>query len=239
MQIIPAIDLREGKCVRLLQGDPDRQTVYSGDPVGMAKRFRDAGARLIHVVDLDGAFAGKPVNDRVVADIARSAGVPIEVGGGIRTTEAIRRYADHGISRIIVGTVILEESFRSIAEEFKELIVAGVDARNSMVATHGWKQVSDVRAMDVIGEIVRLGVMDVIYTDIATDGMLSGPNVGAIGEILSEVDGLRLIASGGISSMADLERLSGLAASGLMGCITGKAIYDGKIDLREAIARFG
>lgn len=239
MLIIPAIDLRDGKCVRLLQGDPDRQTVYSDDPVGMARRFRDAGAKLIHVVDLDGAFAGKPVNDRVVAEIARSAGVPIEIGGGIRTGEDIRRYADHGISRIIVGTAILDDSFRGIAEEFRELLVAGVDAKNSMVATHGWKKLSGARAMELIREIVRLGVSEVIYTDIATDGMLTGPNVGALGELLSGVDGIRLIASGGISSMDDIEKLSRLVPSGLKGCITGKAVYDGKIDLREAIARFG
>jgi phosphoribosylformimino-5-aminoimidazole carboxamide ribotide isomerase len=239
MLIIPAIDIKEGNCVRLIQGDPERKTVYSSDPVEMAKRFQDAGAELIHVVDLDGAFEGTPVNRDVVISIARSVSIPIEIGGGIRTAEAVHRYADSGIRRIVVGTIMLERSFLPLIERFRDVLVAGVDAKNSMVATHGWKKVSGIRASDMIRDITGRGIRDVIYTDIATDGMLSGPNVAAISEILTEIENISLIASGGISSMEDLEKLSRLEQSGLTGCITGKAIYDGRIDLREAVSRFG
>jgi phosphoribosylformimino-5-aminoimidazole carboxamide ribotide isomerase len=239
MLIIPAIDIKDGNCVRLLQGDPGRETVYSSDPVEMAKRFQDAGARLIHVVDLDGAFDGAPVNRAIVMSIARSVSIPIEIGGGIRTAETVGMYADSGIRRIIVGTAILEQAFLPLIERFRDVLVAGIDAKNSMVATHGWKKVSGIKALDMIRDIIGRGIRDVIYTDIATDGMLSGPNVEAIKEILTEIKPIRLIASGGISSMDDLEKLSRLEQSGLMGCITGKAIYDGRIDLREAVSRFG
>ncbi|OHD64209.1 MAG: 1-(5-phosphoribosyl)-5-[(5-phosphoribosylamino)methylideneamino]imidazole-4-carboxamide isomerase [Spirochaetes bacterium RBG_13_51_14] len=239
MLIIPAIDIKDGKCVRLLQGDPDRETVYSASPVDMAKRFRDAGAKLIHVVDLDGAFEGRPVNHEIVTAITSSVSIPIEIGGGVRSVETVQMYADSGIRRIIVGTVILEETFRNFIDRFRHLLIAGVDARNSMVATHGWKKVSGMNAIQIIRAITQLGIREIIYTDIATDGMLSGPNVGAIREILSEVRGIRLIASGGISSMEDIETLSGFERLGLTGCITGKALYDGRLDLREAISRFG
>ncbi len=239
MLIIPAIDIKEGNCVRLLQGDPERETVYSRNPVEMAKRFQDAGAKLIHVVDLDGAFEGEPVNREIVASIARSVSVPIEIGGGIRTEDTVRTYTESGIRRIIVGTAILEESFLPLIDRFRDVLVAGVDAKNSMVATHGWKKVSGIRALDMIRNIIGRGIREVIYTDIATDGMLSGPNVEAIEEILAEIRNVNLIASGGISSMGDLEKLSRLEQSGLVGCITGKAIYDGRIDLREAVSRFG
>jgi phosphoribosylformimino-5-aminoimidazole carboxamide ribotide isomerase len=239
MLIIPAIDIKEGNCVRLLQGDPERETVYSRNPVEMAKRFQDAGAKLIHVVDLDGAFEGEPVNREIVASIARSVSVPIEIGGGIRTEDTVRTYTESGIRRIIVGTAILEESFLPLIDRFRDVLVAGVDAKNSMVATHGWKKISGIRALDMIRNIIGRGIREVIYTDIATDGMLSGPNVEAIEEILAEIRNVNLIASGGISSMGDLEKLSRLEQSGLVGCITGKAIYDGRIDLREAVSRFG
>lgn len=239
MLIIPAIDIRGGKCVRLVQGDPDRQTVYSDNPVDMAKRFQDAGAKLIHVVDLDGAFTGMPVNHAAVASIARSVSVPIEVGGGIRTESSIRMYADSGIRRIIAGTVLLDDSFRTLVEQYACVLIAGVDAKNSLVATHGWKNVSSIRALDMMRDCLERGIREFIYTDIATDGMLTGPNLEAISGVLAELPGIELIASGGISSLGDLERLAGLGNPGVKGCITGKAIYDGKIDLREAIARFG
>ena len=239
MLIIPAIDIKDGNCVRLLQGDPGRQTVYSRDPVEMAKRFQDAGAKLIHVIDLDGAFDGVPVNREIVTAIAKSVSIPIEIGGGIRSAETVHMYADNGIHRIIVGTIMLEQSFLPLIERFRDVLVAGIDAKNSMVATHGWKKVSGIKALDMIRDIIGLGIRDVIYTDIATDGMLSGPNVSAIKEILTEIKQINLIASGGISSIDDLESLSLLEQSGLTGCITGKAIYDGRINLREAVSRFG
>ncbi len=239
MLVIPAIDIMGGNCVRLLQGDPDRETVYSSDPVSMALGFQEAGARLIHIVDLDGAFSGEPVNRKIVASIASSVTIPIEIGGGIRNEEAIRIYADHGIRRIIIGTMALDPSFRVILDRYRDILVAGVDARDSMVATHGWKNVSTVRALDVIREIESLGIHELIYTDIATDGMLSGPNIQAMKEILNAFPGMGLVASGGISSLDDIRKLMELESYGLKGCITGKALYDGRIDLREAISRFG
>jgi phosphoribosylformimino-5-aminoimidazole carboxamide ribotide isomerase len=239
MLIIPAIDIRNGNCVRLLQGDPNRQTIYSGDPVGMAKRFQDAGARLIHVVDLDGAFSGTPVNHAVITAIARSVSIPIEVGGGIRSAENIRMYMDSGITRIIAGTVLLDESFRDLIGQFRNVLIAGIDAKDSMVATHGWKKVSEMRALDLIREYKEQGIREFIYTDIATDGMLTGPNLDAIRLILTGVTDIELIASGGISSLEDIERLSRIDVPGIKGCITGKAVYDGRIDLKETIARFG
>ena len=239
MFIIPAIDIKNGKCVRLLQGDPDRETVYSDNPVDMAKRFEDAGASLIHVVDLDGAFQGRPVNKGIVAAIVKSLNIPIEIGGGIRTAETVSYYTDLGIKRIILGTVIFQDQFKKLIDKFGNIFIAGIDVKNSLVATHGWKKVSSVQTIDIIKEIFQLGIHKVIYTDISTDGMLSGPNTHAIQHILKEADGIELIASGGISSMQDIEKLIQLERSGLMGCIIGKAIYDRMIDLHEAISTFG
>lgn len=238
MLIIPAIDIKNGNCVRLLQGDPDKQTVYSTSPVDVARSFEDAGAELIHVVDLDGAFEGRPVNRDIVTAIASAVSIPIEIGGGIRSADTIKMYADSGIRRIIVGTVILEESFRAMAGNFIDILIAGIDARDSMVATHGWKQSSSMKAMDLIRDIVDIGIREIIYTDIATDGMLTGPNLSAIENILGSISGISLIASGGISSIEDIAALTRFQSAGLKGCITGKAVYDGRIDLREAISRF-
>ena len=192
MLVIPAIDLKEGRCVRLVQGDPDRETVYSNDPVAMAVYFQECGARLIHVVDLDGAFEGRPVNHEIVASIARGVDIPIEIGGGIRNTESIERYLDAGIERVILGTAVLEGGFGDIIRKYPDNIVVGIDAKNSKVATHGWKQVSNVSAVDFIKELQNIGVREIIYTDISTDGMLTGPNYGAIETILEETRGFRL-----------------------------------------------
>ncbi|TAL39700.1 MAG: 1-(5-phosphoribosyl)-5-[(5-phosphoribosylamino)methylideneamino]imidazole-4-carboxamide isomerase [Spirochaetes bacterium] len=238
MLVIPAIDLRNGKCVRLIQGDPERMTVYSDDPVEMARRFQDMGARLIHVVDLDGAFEGKPVNDALVVRMAAAVKVPLEIGGGIRNAQAIRRYADAGIGRIIMGSVVLDPGFGELLTEFGKYIVAGVDARDSMVAVHGWKTVSGVKAFNFINMLKNSGLDEIIYTDISTDGMLSGPNIAAMRRILEDVPGIRLVASGGVSSMTDIENLAELEPMGLIGCIVGKAYYDGRVDLKEACARF-
>ncbi len=235
MLIIPAIDIKKGNCVRLLQGDPNKETVYSSDPVDMAKRFEDMGAQLIHVVDLDGAFSGDTVNMELVIEISKAVSIPIEIGGGIRTIESAGRYIDAGIKRIIFGTLLLEEEFSGFIDKFSDYIIAGVDARDSMVATHGWKSTTKINAIDFIKELKKIGIKETIYTDISTDGMLKGPNFSAYEKILSEVKGISIIASGGISSYEDIKRLSYLCGKGLKGCITGKAIYDGKIDLGEAI----
>jgi phosphoribosylformimino-5-aminoimidazole carboxamide ribotide isomerase len=238
MIIIPAIDLKNGRCVRLVQGDPERETVYSDDPVEQAKVFEKAGARLIHVVDLDGAFTGLPVNAEIVKAIAKAVSVPIEIGGGIRSVESAREYFEAGIRRFIVGTAALDdyESFKAMIDTYGSSIIAGVDAKSAMVATHGWLNVSDVSAVGFISALVRNGVSEVIYTDISTDGMLKGPNYAGISEILEKVQGIKLIASGGISSIEDIVRLKTLEKKGVTGCIVGKAIYDGRIELTEAIA---
>ena len=235
MLIIPAIDLRNGNCVRLLQGDPDRETVYSSDPIDMAKRFEDMGAQLIHVVDLDGAFQGNPVNHEIVMKISREVGIPIEIGGGIRTIDSIRMYLDSGIQRVILGTVVIQDEFKDIVKKYGENIIIGIDARNSMVATHGWKNTSEINALDFIKELKKYNINEVIYTDISTDGMLKGPNFSAYKKILTEVADIKLIASGGVSDYEDITKLSKLSGRGLKGCIIGKAIYDGRIDLRKAI----
>jgi len=235
MLVIPAIDIRNGNCVRLLQGDPDRETVYSSDPVDMARRFEDLGAELIHVVDLDGAFSGETVNHEVIAKIASTVSIKIEVGGGIRTGDAVSRYVDAGISRIILGTVLLESGFERIVEQYREVLIAGVDARDSMVATHGWKEVSSVSALEIIKELKEIGISEIIYTDISTDGMLKGPNLDAIDSILSNVSGIGLCASGGVSSIDDIIKLAEFESRGLYGCIVGKAVYDGRVDLEDAL----
>lgn len=236
MLVIPAIDIKNGKCVRLVQGDPERETIYSDDPVAMALEFQRLGARLIHVVDLDGAFEGRPVNIDLVMLIQKSLTIPIEIGGGIRDSHAVKTYLDAGIKRIILGTAVLEGDPGAIIERYGRFIVAGVDAKNSMVATRGWKNISGVAAVDLIKELKKMGLAEIIYTDISTDGMLGGPNIRAMETILEEVDGISLIASGGVSSVEDIERLAGLAPRGLKGCIVGKAIYDGRVNAAEALA---
>lgn len=236
MRVIPAIDLKNGKCVRLVQGDPERETVYCDDPLAQARVFEQAGAKLIHVVDLDGAFAGLPVNREIVKNIAKNINIPIEIGGGIRSTDIMKEYADAGIHRFVVGTAALEDFglFRKMVAQFGASIIAGVDSKSAKVATHGWKNVSGVSAVEFIRELYDNGVKEVIYTDISTDGMLTGPNYGAIREILAAVKGISLIASGGVGTLDDIRRLKDLETDGVSGCIVGKAVYDGRIRLTEA-----
>jgi phosphoribosylformimino-5-aminoimidazole carboxamide ribotide isomerase len=179
MLVIPAIDIKGGKCVRLLQGDPERETVYSDSPVDMAKRFQDLGAELIHVVDLDGAFDGRPVNMNLVRTIAGSLSIPIEIGGGIRNADTIKAYLDAGIKRIILGSAVLEDSFGELIGPFTENIIVGIDAREGRVAVKGWKDVSDLTVDEAFAMVVERGLGEVIYTDISTDGMLGGPNLHA------------------------------------------------------------
>ncbi len=239
MLIIPAIDIRNGNCVRLLQGDPGKETIYSTSPADVAREFQDMGAELIHVVDLDGAFLGDTVNFNLIAEIKKSVKIPIEVGGGIRSMESVEKYLDAGINRIILGTVVLRPEFSGIIEKYRKYIIAGIDARNSMVATHGWKNISHLDALEFIKELVSIDIKEIIYTDISTDGMLSGPNFPTIEKILTEIKGIELIASGGIASYSDIKKLKEYVNMGLKGCILGKSIYDRRIDLKEAIALAG
>ncbi len=232
MFLIPAIDLKCGRCVRLVQGDPNRETVYNDDPIAQALQFARDGADLIHLVDLDGAFSGETPNFSVIEKIT-AEGISVEVGGGIRSREAIEKYLALGVKHVITGTIMLEDSFESLAKEYSSFITGGVDAHNGKVATHGWKNTTAVDIISFIRKIKDFGITRFICTDIATDGMLSGPNIDSFKNILSSVEGISLVASGGIASIDDIRALR--AIKGIEGCISGKAIYDGRIDLAEAL----
>ena len=237
MELWPAIDLRGGRCVRLLQGDYDRETVFGEDPVAMARQFVAAGARRLHLVDLDGAKAGTPVQAAVIARIVAAAGVPCQLGGGIRSLETARHYAGIGLSRLVVGSVAIEQPalLEELAHALPGQIVLGLDARDGHVAVRGWTDTSALRAVDVARRSQHLPLAAVVYTDIATDGMLSGPNLVALREMLA-ASSLPVVASGGIATAADL---SAVAASGAQGCIVGRALYDGGLGLSEALAAAG
>jgi len=237
MELWPAIDLRGGRCVRLLQGDYDRETVFGDDPVAMARRFVAAGARRLHIVDLDGAKAGAPVQAALVERVVQAAGVPCQIGGGIRTLDTARRYADAGIARIVVGSIAIEQPhlLDELATALPGRIVLGLDARDSRVAVRGWIETSPLTALDVARRHENLPLAALVYTDIATDGTLGGPNLQALSEMVSAVK-LPVVASGGIATAADLEQV---AAVGAAGCIVGRALYDGGLSLAAATAACG
>lgn len=237
MQIIPSIDIRGGKVVRLYQGDYRRETVYAEDPLQVALGWQEAGAPRIHVVDLDGARAGQPVNLASVEAIARALSVPVQAGGGARSLETAQRLVDAGVQRVVFGTAAVREPelvARVCAVLGSEAVVVGVDARAGMAATHGWTEVTSIPAREMVERLALAGVARFIFTDIATDGTQAGPNVEAVASLL-QVKGITVIASGGVGSMADLERL---AATGVEGVILGSALYRGAIDLRQAVQRF-
>jgi phosphoribosylformimino-5-aminoimidazole carboxamide ribotide isomerase len=232
MEIIPAIDLRGGRCVQLIQGDYEREMVFGDDPPAIAQHWESLGAQRLHVVDLDGAREGEPRNLTVVAGICRAVSVPVELGGGIRSEEIARGALDIGVDRVILGTAALD---REVAEAMigalGESVVAGIDARDGMVAVRGWLDTTEVRALDLARDLVSMGIRWVIFTDIARDGMLGGPNVTALREMVEGVDA-SVIASGGIKSVADLHAVR---AAGAAGAIIGTALYKGEIDLKEAL----
>ncbi|MCD8511765.1 MAG: 1-(5-phosphoribosyl)-5-[(5-phosphoribosylamino)methylideneamino]imidazole-4-carboxamide isomerase [Bacillus sp. (in: Bacteria)] len=237
--VYPAIDIRGGNCVRLLQGDYNKETVYGDSPLEMAKEFSKKGAEWIHMVDLDGAKQGEPVNHEVVVQTAKElAGKgKVQIGGGIRTKESVEKYLSGGVSRVILGSAAISDP-----EFVKEMlaiyggmkIVIGIDARDGYVATHGWLENSSVKAEELARELVNYGAETFIMTDIARDGMLSGPNVEAIAE-LGRVTGKEVIASGGVSELADLQELSRRSGEGISGAIVGKALYTGRFTLEEAL----
>ncbi|WLQ11898.1 1-(5-phosphoribosyl)-5-[(5-phosphoribosylamino)methylideneamino]imidazole-4-carboxamide isomerase [Hahella aquimaris] len=236
MLIIPAIDLKDGKCVRLKQGRMDDSTVFSDDPVAMAAQWVDAGARRLHLVDLNGAFAGKPVNGEIVSAIAKAyPDLPIQIGGGIRELDIIEQYLDAGVKYVIIGTkAVKEPAFVAEAcRAFPGAVIVGIDAKDGMVATEGWAEVSSVSAVDLAKQFRDAGVSSIVYTDIARDGMMQGVNVEATAALARE-SGLPVIASGGVTNMDDIRRLATVADSGVIGAITGRAIYEGALDLREA-----
>lgn len=237
MDLWPAIDLRGGRCVRLLQGDYDRETVFSSDPVDQARRFVDQGARRLHLVDLDGAKAGLPLQAELVGRMVRAAGVPVQLGGGIRTLDTVRAYAEAGVTRLVAGSVAIEDPdlLAAMAEALPGRIVLGLDARDGRVATRGWIDTSPLLAVDVARRSRPLPLAGIVYTDIATDGMLSGPNLAALSEMIAATP-FPVVASGGIAVADDLRRVAGIGAAG---CIVGRALYDGGLGLREALEACG
>ncbi len=234
--IYPAIDIRNGNCVRLLQGDYDKETVYGNSPLEMAKRFAEDGASWIHLVDLDGAKAGKRMNDKHVLDIASQLNVNVQVGGGIRTAEDVAAYLDHGVDRVILGSAAINnpEFVKEMLKKYGEKIAIGIDARDGFVATEGWLETSKVTAEELAVELASHGAEVFIFTDISRDGMLSGPNVSAIAS-LAEATGKEVIASGGVSQLSDLTELR--ENNGIAGAIIGKALYTNQFSLKEALER--
>ena len=234
MQLYPAIDMKNGQCVRLRQGAFKDITIYSDAPEKVAAHWQEKGASFLHLVDLDGALAGYSVNEEVIRRIADTVSIPIESGGGIRSGEAVERMLGLGVRRVIIGTKAAEhpEFLRDMVRTFgEEAIVAGVDAKDGMVAVEGWEKVSSLTASDLCLTMKEYGVRHIVYTDISRDGMLSGPNVEATRK-LTEETGLDIIASGGVSCMEDLKCLH---EAGIRGAIIGKALYENRIDLAEAV----
>ncbi len=231
MTIYPAIDIKDGKCVRLYKGDYDKVTVYNENPVEVAKEFKKAGAKFIHVVDLDGARDGGSINKEIIFKIAKELDIPVQTGGGIRDINTVKEYIENGINRVILGTAAINnpEFLKEAIEKFKEKIVVGIDAKDGYVAYSGWEKLSGKTAIDFAKEAERLGAKTIIYTDIATDGTLMGPSLKSTKELISSVS-VDIIASGGVSSFADIMDIKEIGAEGV---IVGKAIYEGKVDLKE------
>ena len=236
MIVIPAIDLKVGKCVRLEQGLMEKDTVYSDNPAEMARHWQAEGGELLHLVDLDGAFAGVPKNREAIQAIVAAVDIPTELGGGIRDLETIEAYLSLGIDRVILGTVAKENPalVGEACRRFPGRIVVGIDAKGGLVAVRGWAEMTEKKAIDLAREMEGLGVTAIIYTDIARDGMMQGPNLEATAA-LAEAISIPVIASGGVSSLDDIRNLLKIEASGIEGVITGKAIYTGSLNLREAV----
>tara|TARA_B110000444_G_scaffold261173_2_gene311594 strand:- start:232 stop:960 length:729 start_codon:yes stop_codon:yes gene_type:complete len=236
MLIIPAIDLKDGQCVRLRQGLMEDSTVFSNDPVSIARRWLNAGARRLHLVDLNGAFAGEPVNSVVVTDIAKAyPNLPVQIGGGIRDLETIEYYVRAGVSYVIIGTKAVKEP-QFVAEAcraFPGKVIVGIDAKDGLVATDGWAEVSELKATDLVKRFEADGVESIIYTDISRDGMMQGVNVEAT-LAMAQASSIPIIASGGITNIDDIKALKVVANEGIYGAITGRAIYEGGLDLSEA-----
>ncbi|MEH7376586.1 1-(5-phosphoribosyl)-5-[(5-phosphoribosylamino)methylideneamino]imidazole-4-carboxamide isomerase [Neobacillus drentensis] len=233
LTIYPAIDMRGGNCVRLLQGDYDQETIYGNSPFDMAKSFAADGADWIHMVDLDGAKDGKRVNDRFVIEAANKLDVKIQIGGGIRSEEDIVHYLENGVDRVIIGSIAVSnpEFAIEMIKKYGGKIAVGIDAKNGYVATHGWLDTSELKAVDLGKRFAEADAETFIFTDIATDGTLAGPNIAAVCE-MAKVTEKNVIASGGVSSLADLKAI---AKNGISGAIVGKALYENRFTLKEAL----
>ncbi|MBU7581435.1 MAG: 1-(5-phosphoribosyl)-5-[(5-phosphoribosylamino)methylideneamino]imidazole-4-carboxamide isomerase [Nostoc sp. TH1S01] len=240
MDVIPAIDLLEGRCVRLYQGDYEKSQVFSENPVDVAKQWVDQGATRLHLVDLDGAKAGKVVNLKAIEAIAQAISVPIEIGGGLRDRSSVQQVFNLGVQWAILGTVAVEEPqlVQELCQEFPQQIIIGIDARNGKVATRGWLETSEVLATQLAVRMQELGAAAIIYTDIHRDGTLSGPNIEALRKLANAIS-IPVIASGGVSSVTDLLSLLALEAQGVTGAIVGRALYTGDILLKEALRAIG
>jgi phosphoribosylformimino-5-aminoimidazole carboxamide ribotide isomerase len=237
MEIIPAIDLKDGRCVRLYQGDYDRQTVFAKEPAAVALKWCSQGAQWLHVVDLDGAAMGELGNIEVVEEIIKWGGLFMELGGGIRQEDVVEMLLEKGVSRVILGTVAIEnpDMVKRLCQRFGESIVVGLDAREGKIAIRGWRKDTAVDVLDLSREMVKAGAKRLIYTDISRDGTLTEPNFEVIANLIGEVD-VPIVASGGISSLEHLQRLKEI---GVEGAIIGRALYTGDVDLQEAIISFG
>lgn len=236
MVIFPAIDLKEGQCVRLMQGDMDRVTVYGNDPGAMARRWQDEGAEWLHVVDLDGAFSKSPRNRRSVQAIVKSVNIPVQVGGGIRNLDTVTEYIDMGVSRVILGTAALREPelLAEAAGKNPRKVALGIDARGGKVAIEGWQETTQLDAASLVRQFEALPLAAIIYTDIHRDGMQTGVNVEATRQLILETR-FPVIASGGVSTLSDIEALLPLVPMGLLGVITGRALYNGTLQLKDAL----
>ena len=236
MEIIPAIDIRGGKCVRLYQGDYSQETVFNENPVTTALTWYSQGARWLHVVDLDGAATGEPRNMQVVEELIKESGLLVELGGGIRQKEVVEKLLNHGVSRIILGTAAIEnrELVKKLCKQFGDTIAVSLDARDGKIAIHGWQKNTVIEVLELSREMVDAGVRRLIYTDIKRDGTLTEPNFDMIGRLLAQTK-VPVVVAGGVSRLEDLQRLKELGAQG---AIIGKALYTGDIDLGEAIIKF-
>lgn len=233
MIIFPAIDIKDNKCVRLLQGDFDKVNVYGNDPSLMAKKWEDKGAKFLHMVSLNGARGEGNVNDESIKKLLSTVNIPIQMGGGIRSKERVKELLDLGVDRVILGSVAIKDKdlLKDLISQYKEKIVVSVDAKNGKVAAQGWEEVSDVNSLDFCKELEEMGVKTIVYTDISKDGMMIGPNFD-IYEKLSKETNLDIIASGGVTSIEDVKKLK---AMDLYGVIIGKSLYENKIDLKEVL----
>jgi phosphoribosylformimino-5-aminoimidazole carboxamide ribotide isomerase len=240
MEVIPAIDLLEGRCVRLYQGDYAQSEVFNENPVEVARQWAAQGATRLHLVDLDGAKAGHPVNQQAIEAIVRAVDLPVQVGGGLRDQASVASLLELGVQRIILGTVAVEQPqlVEQLCQEFSGQIVVGIDARNGKVATRGWLETSEVDAIPLAQQMAQFGTAAIIYTDIHRDGTLKGPNREALRELAQAID-IPVIASGGISSVTDLLNLLALEPAGVTGAIVGRALYTGALSLKEAIRAVG
>jgi phosphoribosylformimino-5-aminoimidazole carboxamide ribotide isomerase len=236
MIIIPAVDIKNGKCVRLKQGRMNEETVFSTNPVEMAQKWESYGIELLHVVDLDGAFQKKPKNSHIIQQIVSSINIPVQIGGGIRTLSTIQMYLDMGVSRIVLGTEAIRnpDHVAEFCVKFPDQIVIGIDAKNGMVAVEGWTETTSVTAIDLAKKFENTGVAAINFTDIHRDGMQTGPNIQAT-KALAEAISIPVVASGGVSTIKDIENLLEVAKHGIVGVICGRSLYEGTLDLSDAM----